>query len=177
MTLAYGCADPADSGDDSTDGGSSTRANAPSSPAGSGSTHGGSTTGPGAGNPYHPPADNSPGSAPGSAPGSGPGTTPSGPGTAPSEPGGGGPFSYQFAESDCTTGLQRFASIRDLCVGLTDEELNHDCALSLRQKLYLKDHCFLILVGGGGHSSSEESSWSSSSSSSSSSETSESGSD
>ncbi len=45
-------------------------------------------------------------------------------------------LSYDFTQNGCATGKQSFSSKTDYCAGLLNDDLNHHCALSMREKTY-----------------------------------------
>ena len=48
-------------------------------------------------------------------------------------------YSYNLTQNGCSTGDQKFSSKDDLCAGLKNDELNKNCAYSLRQEKYQTD--------------------------------------
>lgn len=49
-------------------------------------------------------------------------------------------FQYEFTINGCGTGKQTFNSSENLCIGLQNNTLNNNCALSLRES-YFKSNC------------------------------------
>ncbi len=50
-------------------------------------------------------------------------------------------YSYEFSKRDCSTGVQSFKSLVDVCEGLKDDELNNQCAGEDRKHLYEISEC------------------------------------
>lgn len=50
-------------------------------------------------------------------------------------------YSYQFNENGCDTDKQSFSSVADYCLGLQNENVNHGCALDLREDAFQRQQC------------------------------------
>ena len=49
-------------------------------------------------------------------------------------------YTYQYNENGCETGKHEFDSKESYCNGLKNEDINHGCASSIREKTY-KSNC------------------------------------
>ncbi len=50
-------------------------------------------------------------------------------------------YTYELMTDDCTTGPQAFKTFINACKGLTNHELNNQCALEERQELFENEEC------------------------------------
>jgi hypothetical protein len=48
-------------------------------------------------------------------------------------------YAYDLNENGCMTGQHKFSTLIDYCAALKDDELNNNCAWSLRKGTYERD--------------------------------------